>query len=298
MFQKNLFIIQYINAYSIEGLLKPISNIVLLFLFLSFSTSSAQTNKVIKVFSSSFPPYVVKNKDGTYGGISVVVAKEIFQAAGYTLKFEIAPYKRTVSNFLQQDDAIMTGLFEGIPDYQLVDMTQIGYTEFPTTYFYNSKINPDYKSISDIASTKGKRVAIMSGTGIYEKVITDSGGKLERVTHENQVLKVLSRGRVDFAHSGLVTGLMQIAENDKFSDLRPLNFNVTTLVSGLVFRKGAYSVRDDIKRTILKLHKNGTLKKIYSKAIESLPLLNVDKLIPESIQIRENIAETKKGGQK
>ena len=172
----------------------------------------------------------------------------------------------------------MTGIFSAIPNYEKIPLTQVGYMNFPTTYFYNAKIHPEYSKITKIEETRGKKVAVMGGTKIYEDVITKSGGTLVKVSNDQKVFKRLNDGTVHFAHSALVSTIQSMEKDPENKDITPFRFNITNLVSGLVFREDTNRIKDDFLLEIKKLHKNGILRAIFKKALLIIPSVNIDSL--------------------
>ena len=217
------------------------------------------------------------------------MAKEVFKKAGYEVSFHVLPYKRAVVKLFEKDDGIMMGIFAGIPGYEKLALTEVSYLIFPTTYFYNSSLNPNFSTITKIEQTKGMDVLVMNGTSIYENVITESGGKSITVNSNKQVFSMLYSGRAKFAHNGLFSGLDDISKNPAYKVLVPLPFYVTEITSGLVFREGASDARDAFLRTIKKMHKNGELLNIFKNAFKNYPKIDYKKMLPESIGVKVNV---------
>ena len=262
-------------------------------LICSFNLMATSTKKTVTVFTTVYPPYVVQNSDGSQDGVSLDILRVVFGEIGYQVNFEIAPYRRTVKNLFSSENHIMMGMFVGIPNYQSIEATEVTYMVFPTTYFYNHQKNPQYAEIKSLKQTTGKMVSIMGGTGFYENVIKESGGILAKVSNEVQVLSMVKKGRVDFGHTGNLTGLDRIKQNKAFAVVRPLDFNVTEIKSGLVFRKGAFAIRDKFIKKIEELHKNGRMKKIYGHSLRDLPLANPAHLVPDAIGVNHNTPKAK-----
>lgn len=265
---------------------------VTLFLcFLIRAEGAAAAGKSVTIYTTIYPPYVVKEKPGKFSGISLVTARKLFNAAGYKVVYQVVPYKRAVRSFVQKRDGIMMGMLEGIPDYKKYSITEVSYMVFPTTYFYNRIRHPEYASITRLSDTKGKTVSIMGGTAFYEKVITDAGGTLIRVTNEEQVLKMVQGGRVDFGHTGVLTGLDRIRRLPDHQMVRPFPFSVTAITSGLVFHEKDYAVRDDFLRTVRDFHRTGRLLQIYKDALKDLPLAKPEEAVPKEVVVRVNVPE-------
>lgn len=267
--------------------------LVSIFLLLCVFELRAENNQqeYVTIQTMSYPPYVIVNSDGEVRGLSVSIASEIFKAIGYKAKYNIVPYKRALRNLFSKNNAIMMGLFEGVPDYKTLNISEIKYTVFPTTYFYNHKKNPEYGKIKNIKQTKGKSVAVVRGTGIYEKAVTDAGGRLELVTNEIQTLKMLNANRVDFAHTGLLRGFESISNNPNYQNLRPLKFSVTKLISGMMFRSDANGIRDKFLKKAQEFHKNGMLLEIYKRALKNIPQSLAASMVPKEIKMNVNIVK-------
>lgn len=239
-----------------------------------------------------YPPYFSIDNSGKLFGISYEIAKEVFKAVGYKVKFNILPYKRAVLNLFDKKDGIMMGIFAAIPGYEKLAITEVSYLLFPTTYFYNSKLKPEYSSITEIDQTKGKKVLVLDGTRLYEDIITKSGGQAIRLTNEAQVLAMLEAGRADFAHTSLLSGLHSIQINPSYSSLRALPFYTTVLPSGVVFREGSFDVRDAYLKAIKKMHVSGELLKIAKKAFKSYPNIDYSSLFLKDIGVNMNTPVT------
>jgi ABC-type amino acid transport substrate-binding protein len=267
-----------------------IKMLFLLILSLSVTNIYSKTHlKSVTIGVIEYPSYIEVDKDGNFSGISHYIASEVFKASGYKVTFKIFPYKRLISHLFKNKKQVMMGIFAGVPGYERHHLSEISYMYFPTTYFYNSKLHPEFKNILNISQTKNKSVSILSGSGVYENVITDSGGKPERVTHESQVFKLLASGRVDFAHTGLINGIDKTKKTPKFKKLLPLSFTVTNLLSGLMFPKSLNNVRDDFHKTVVMLHKSGGLLKIYKEALKNYPEVDAKLMLPQKISIKVNI---------
>jgi ABC-type amino acid transport substrate-binding protein len=269
----------------------------LIFLFLIFSNlglhAKIKEQKFVTIQTSIYQPYVDVDKNGKVIGISISIANEIFKAIGYNVKYNVVPYMRATHNLFNIKNAIMMGLFEGVPEYQSLNISEIKYTVFPTTYFYNSKGHPEYGNITTVKQTKNKIIAVVGGTGIYEKAISSTGGIPELVTNEIQTLKMLHNNRVDFAHTGLLSGLHAISRNKKFYNLRPLNISITNLTSGMMFRKSTYDIRDKFLKKTKEFHKNGRLLQIYRKSLTNIPKEHAANMIPKEILMNVNSAKDK-----
>jgi ABC-type amino acid transport substrate-binding protein len=261
--------------------------LILLFL-ITPHTSFSSSQKIVTIQTINYPPYITLGKDKEVGGITYIIINEIFKSAGYKTKFKVVSWKRAVHNLFRNKDSIMTGVFSAIPNYKRIPLTQIGYMNFPTTYFYNAKNHPEFAKINRIEETRGKKVAVMGGTKIYEDVITKSGGKIIKVSSAQKVFEMLNEGTVHFAHSALISTLQSIEKDPENKDITPFKFNITNLVSGLIFREGVNNIKDDFLFEVKKLYKNGILHSIFKKALLSIPTANVESLYPKKIEVKVN----------
>ena len=255
-------------------------------------TAIASVNKDLKevdIETTMYPPYFNIDKSGKLSGISYQIANEVFKKAGYKANFNVLPYKRAVLNLFDKKDGIMMGIFAGIPGYEKMTITEVSYLLFPTTYFYNSKLRPEYSSITKIDQTKGKKVLVLAGTSLYEDIITNSGGQAIKLTNESQVLAMLEAGRADFAHTSLLSGLHSIQMNPSYSILRALPFYTSAFASGVVFREDSFEVRDAYLKAIKKMHKSGELIEIAKKAFKAYPSLDYSHMFLKNIGEKTNI---------
>ncbi len=259
-------------------------------IFLANSAFAESAHQDLVINSTYYPPYVIEIADKSPSGVSIDILREVFGSMNITVKFRIAPYKRTVRNFLNSSDTLMMGIFEGIPNYKSLDLAEVSYMSFPTTYFYNAKIHPQYAKITRLEQTKGKSVAIMDGTEIYESVISQSGGIVQKLSSQDQVLKMVLFGRTDFAHTGLLTGLDSLNKIANFQDVHALPFHVTEITTGLVFPKGLFPIKDKFYKKIKQFHQNGRMLEIYKASIKNIPLAKAEDLIPPEIGTRINTA--------
>jgi ABC-type amino acid transport substrate-binding protein len=246
-------------------------------------------SKTITIQTIHYPPYINLDENKKVSGISYYLSNEIFKSAGYKVTFNIVPYQRAVHNLFKKKDGIMTGIFSAIPNYQKLNLTQVSFMGFPTAYFYNSKTHPEYGKITNLKQTKGKNVAVMAGTKVYEDVITNSGGKLIKVTNEKGVFKMLKAGRVDFAHSALLSTIQTISKDSKLKHILPLKFNATNMLGGIVFREGALSAKNDFIKEVKKLHKNGKLLEIFKNSLKNLKGVDAKSFYPKEIKVQTNI---------
>ncbi len=250
-------------------------------------------NSTVTIITSLYPPYVVMDSANNVKGVSCETAQEIFKAAGYQTNFKILTYPKAVEELFSNENAIMMGMFMGVPNYQSLNITEVLYTNFPTTYFYNSKHHPEYGKFTDINQTKNKTVSVMRGTGFYENIIKSSGGIITAVDEEEKVLQLILAGKTDFAHTGILGGAINIFMNPKYSHFRPVKFIVSELPSGLMFREGAYQIRDKFIEVVKNFKKNGELFKIYQNSLKNIPLVHPQSLLPDSIVVTENLASKK-----
>lgn len=255
------------------------------------STNIYASQKAITVYSFIYPPYTYYNEDGKLAGLSYEVVRQVFIAAGYKPDFKIAPYKRNIKRLFENENAVLMGVLEGVPNYQSIDISQLSYNDFPTSYFYNHSLNPDYGKIKSIEETKGKTVSILSGTKFYEDVITKSGGKTFLVSRAAQVLKAIAIGRTDFAHVGTLTALDEINSDKTLGDLRPLPFETSKIAGGILFRKGSYEAKGLFLEKLMEFHKDGRLLKIFKDSIKHLKGANPKDYFPDAITTRMNQAK-------
>jgi ABC-type amino acid transport substrate-binding protein len=263
---------------------------VILFTFISLSSfkiSAQAENKDVQINTFIYPPYFYKLKNGSWGGASHDALKAAFIGAGYNPVFKIFPYKRSVAQFLQSENAIFMGVIDAIPGHEKFDMGQISYTVFPSSYFYNSKLHPELKKIETIKETKGMTVSILSGTSFYKDIITENGGNPYEVINELQVLKMVAKGRVHFGHSGNLTGIANIKNIPELKDLRPMKNHASVIVGGVVFRSGAFKVKKRVLKQMRKMRDSGELLKIYANALKHLPMANPESLVPKIISERK-----------
>ena len=247
--------------------------------------------KEVIVEAGFYPPYFDISESGKVSGISYYVANEIFKRAGYKAIFKVLPYKRAVHNLFNNKNGVMMGVLAGIPEFQKLNLTEISYLIFPTTYFYNSKLNSKYSRITKIEQTKGLDVLVMGGTGFYENIITESGGKAIKVSRDELTLSMLQSGRADFAHTGLFSGLDNIKKNPKYKDLVPLPFNATSLTGGIVFREVASNSRDAFLKTVKEMYMNGDLLVVFKFAFQNYPRIDYKKMLPSQISVKRNTAK-------
>ena len=250
--------------------------------------ASLEILQPITLHTFLYPPYFEERGDGAYSGISHHVVSEVFREAGYRPVFSVYPYKRTMRNFLEERDGIMMGLMEGVPDYRLRELSQIDYMVFRTRYFYNATLKPHLSNVRHLTDTKGSRVSVLSGSATFIDTIRRSRGVPVEVVGEHQVLLLAQRGRTDFAYTGTLTALNHIRNNPELDQLKFLPTEVSRTEGGLVFKPGAYPVRDKITRVLRRFHKEGRLHSIYSDALKNFQPITAEELLTDSITIRTN----------
>ena len=246
-------------------------------------------SKTINVYTTIYPPYVIQRENSELDGFTVEVLNRAFGKAGYKTKYYVSPYKRAVKSFKENKNSTIIGPLFSISDQNELKLSEIAFQKFPIAFFYNSKIHPEYKKLTELSQLKGKLVGVLRGSGAYETLPKSYGAETHSFTNENQLLHVLAAGRIDIALTNEVTFYYHVRKSKKLNDLRGINITLPEFNSGIVFDEQAFEAKELFKKNVTEMSKNGELMEIASKLLSKDPKSLPFKLVPK--KIRETLSQ-------
>lgn len=267
-----------LDITKIRGIqLKIIAFIFMLLADIGFS-------KTIHVYTTIYPPYVIKTQKPELEGFTVEVLNRAFKKAGYETKYYVSPYKRAVQSFKKNKESTIIGPLFSISDNKQLELSEIAFQKFPIAFFYNSKIHSEYGQMTDLKQLKGKLVGVLRGSGAYEHLPERFGAKTHSFTNEKQLLHVLAAGRIDIALTNEVTFHYHVSNSKKLNELRTINIALPEFNSGIVFDKQAFKAKDAFKEAVSEMSENGELLEIVSKLLSKHPKSLPLKIVPKKIR--------------
>jgi polar amino acid transport system substrate-binding protein len=123
-----------------------VGSIFSLVLGLSCQVSMAQ-NKIIKLVSDPYPPYVMDEGDNK--GYITEMAIKIFQNAGYQAEYINVPFKRAIAGL---EDGKYDGLLAVSPGRANFVYPDIGFGTLQTSFFVPKDSNWQYKGVESLSS--------------------------------------------------------------------------------------------------------------------------------------------------
>jgi len=229
------------------------SIVCFLFIFSSFANSSEKNIQMIIMDQS---PYGFKTQDGKETGVLYDILTQIIKTSNMHNSINIVPIKRLLV-ILKKNPKVCT-IVADTPDIQEFDLIE------PIDFLLAAGIFPGMGiKVDNYASLKNKVIAVPLGIVFEKKFHNDNTLNKVRPPHYSNAIKMLKRGRVD-AVAGAFPALRYIAKKE--------GMNLKSLNKPLILAQTqAYLVcttdldksnRDKLKKAVIELKSNGTIKEI------------------------------------
>ena len=234
---------------------------VLLIVIFSLCTLSA-FSKTVKLATTEWAPFVgkkLKNK-----GFTTDILKHAFKAAGYDIKVKIIPWKRVLSQ-------VKKGKYDaGYPAYDSAERRKLyNYSETfasgPIVMFKRKDRDITWKTLEDL---RKYTVGVVRGYVNEKKFDADKSIVKHTVNKDHQLLKMLLKGKIDFACMDKAVGINLLNTDKK---LIPVKDKITYVDNPLVdhklfliFSKKSKSNQklQDFNKGLEIIKSNGTFDKI------------------------------------
>ena len=250
-----------------KKLLFSLLSLIVGFFFLSSSASS----KTLKIGTGEYTPFLGKNIY-KQGFVNHIVA-EVFEKAGYKVKFKYFPWARSYVETKRGKVDISTYWYAN-EQRKKENFLSDPVTSEELVFFY-SKTNP-MKSWKNLRDLKGLRIGVTRGY-TYTKEFWDLGKKgifkLDVTKADINNFKKLIRGRIDIFPAGKVPGLEIIRKTfaPGIADSIDFNSKPLTAVNGYVLfpkvLKDSKKLQGIFNKGLAKMKKNGTYEKYYNDLI-------------------------------
>ena len=235
-------------------------NLLLVFIVTIFSLSAYA--KTVKLATTEWAPFVGKKLKNN--GFTTDIIKHAFKAVGYDIKIKIIPWKRVLSQ-------VKKGKYDaGYPAYDSADRRKVyNYSETfgsgPIVMFKRKDRDITWNSLDDL---KKFNVGVVRGYVNEKKFDADTTIKKTIVNKDHQLLKMLHKGKIDFACMDKAAGIHLLNTDKKLIPVKDdITFVNNPLIDHklfLIFSKSSKSDQKlkDFNEGIKKIKSNGTFDKI------------------------------------
>ena len=250
-----------------KGKFNALPQYTLIFLILLFVATSIQAaNPVIKVSTDPWEPWVVGNEgEVATDGLAIKFSRALFRRMGVDLDIKIYPYKRCIYQMKSgtRDLLLMVKKTEERMKYMF--FSDVAVTDPQLIYFSKDHIgNFEWSSWKDL---QGYTVGAVAGFnyGDFEAAAKKYQIKHELVSSDNQNIRKLLAGRVDFIFLSRSTANYYATQNPKLAEkLKAAStpIDVARFYFGLSKKGEAVKYLPNINKVLGEMKRDGSLDKI------------------------------------
>ncbi len=234
----------------------------LIFLWL-LSGNPAFSDEPVVFACNEFPPYKMENSDSGLSGFDVEFLRQSFKRVGVDLKIQYMPWKRALEEARQ-------GRVNGVCSCsQTKERTEFLYFSDPlgkasSGVFSLTKNNfPKLKTVDEIGT---RPVGVVRGYNIIENLKEANVPNIIELSDEQQGLKVLLNGRIDFYYTYEAPTRYYLGQQNKSKEVVYHELSFTNYYS--CFSKSANGSKTLLKQFnagLAEIKKDGTYDKILAK---------------------------------
>ncbi len=230
---------------------------------LHINTDEEQSEKII-VGIDKYEPYTYLDADGSYAGVDIEIAKQVFHELGYEPEFKFITWS-------EKNENLADGTIDCIWSCYSMNGREEKY-QWAGPYMYSRQViavdaDSDIRTFSDLAD---KRVGVQSTTRAAGLFLHMTDSDLPKVKEVNcfasteDMFAALRKGYVD-AVSGHEALLNEFIENGK-GKFRLLDESPHISQLGVAFEKGTHiELAQDITRVLTEMTKDGSIGSIAEK---------------------------------
>ena len=242
------------------------------------AVNKADIGKEIVVGVDDYPPFNFPDENGKPTGIDIELAQEAFKRLGYTPRFVRIDWDH-------KDALLASGEIDCVWSCYSMKGRETRY-KWAGPYMVSSQVVAvrNDSNIKHLADLSGKVVAVQSSTRPESIFLNKEGehipeiGQLYSVESRDLIYAMLGKGYVD-ALAAHATAINQY-NKDYTMNYRILPEPLmTTGIGAAFYSKDKRGIAEDLDKTLTKMRKDGTMKKILEKYLdEADSYLEVEKL--------------------
>ncbi len=237
--------------------------ILSLLYLLQVSFSYAEEKRAVSMACAMFPPYKIesRNKNTPHSGIDLEVMREAFSAVDRDVTFDFFPWKRTVKMAERgQTDGLCGCAYRPEREGKFIYSDMMGLHS--QGVFLNEASN--VRDIGSLDDLEGHSIAAVRGYAVHQELNDRKNIRSVEANDDNQLLRLLTAGRVDAIYSYRDIILYRMAMN---SDTRKVQyFEFSSQPYYLCFsrsKSGIEEIVDDFNQGLRIIRFNGTYQKIW-----------------------------------
>ena len=209
-----------------------------------------------------YEPFEFSDASGNIVGLDIDIVGEVAKDLGVSLSTTVTPFEG-----IQSGANLDTGTCDVVASGITITADRKAKIDFSDPYFNADQglLVPDGSNLKDVASLKGKNVAVQQAT-TGETWAKDNG--LDAVTFEDLGLQIqaLKTGQVDAVVNDIAVLGPFVSQGFKVA----ANFS-TGEQYGLGVKKGNTALVTAINKTLARIHADGTYDAIYKTRIGTAP---------------------------
>ena len=209
-----------------------------------------------------YEPFEFSDASGNIVGLDIDIVGEVAKDLGVSLSTTVTPFEG-----IQSGTNLDTGTCDVVASGITITADRKAKIDFSDPYFNADQglLVPDGSNLKDVASLKGKNVAVQQAT-TGETWAKDNG--LDAVTFEDLGLQIqaLKTGQVDAVVNDIAVLGPFVSQGFKVA----ANFS-TGEQYGLGVKKGNTALVTAINKTLARIHADGTYDAIYKTRIGTAP---------------------------
>lgn len=247
--------------------------IIILLLLVSCFLFSSAVDKVIKIATDPWPPWIIGEEESApTGGIAVKVVEELVKRLGYNAEVMVFPFARALNNVYTGDyDMILMVSKSPEREEKLVFTDMI--MDSPYLIFFDADRMADF-SWNKFRDLKPYKIGIVKEFNYgndWNKAVKRYRLKVEAVKNDSLNLKKLLAGRVDCILMQKENALYLIKNNSEYKGRIKFNSKPIKISSfGFAVSKKSFlaPMISQINAEIDKMRKDGTIKNIMKQELD------------------------------
>ncbi len=210
----------------------------------------------LKFCGVEWPPFTYAENGRIVRGISYDIFTEAFSRLEKSFRADLVPWPRCLKY-------VKGGMYDAVIDNRAMEPFVSGTTPtavMPLAIYVRKDFPHDTFSWKLM---EGRRVCMVRGYDYPEKILKFEGWKKDFANNEEQMLKVLKKGRYDYVLGDIFSA--PILAEKIGADIRMLRPLIDSLLMYLCFNREQGDIMKEYDDTVREMIKDGTMDKIYRK---------------------------------
>jgi len=226
---------------------------------------SGFAERKLVVVTEVWAPYRISLDGENLSGIDIDIVHALEERLGLAIDIEIHPWPRALEMMRQGEADIMTGIAWSEERNSYISFIPVPYSAVQPVFY---SLKGSGVSVSSYSDLSGKRIGQSLKTVYFEPFDTDVALEKVILTAENQILRLLSLGRLDLAvgtDPNISWDIKRLGYSGLFERTSYVPPVKTDLFIGISRKSAALDLADDIERVLRELIACGEIEKIMAK---------------------------------